>query len=52
VIQNVAEEANSAADVIEAETIAAATDHVMAAWDVSDWWNTAAIVSEQNNEVI
>ena len=52
VIQNVAEEANSAADVIEAETIAAATDHVMAAWDVSDWWNTTVIVNEQNNEVI
>ena len=52
VIQNVDEEANSAADVIEAETIAAATDHVMAAWDVSDWWNTNVIVNEQNNEVI
>lgn len=52
VIQNVAEEANSAADSIEAKTIAAATDHVMAAWDVSDWWKTAVIVDELNNEVI
>ena len=52
VIQNVAEEANSAADSIEAESFAAAADHVMAAWDVSDWWNTGAIIDKRNNEVL
>ena len=52
VVQNVAEQANSADGRLEAESIAAATDHVMAAWDVSDWWNTAVIVNKRDNEVM
>jgi subtilisin-like proprotein convertase family protein len=52
VVQNVAEQANSADGSLEAESIAAATDHVMAAWDVSDWWNTAVVVNKRDNEVM
>lgn len=52
VVPNVAEQANSADGSLEAESIAAATDHVMAAWDVSDWWKTAVVVIKRGNEVM
>lgn len=39
-------------DHFEAESLAAATDHVMAAWDVSDWWNTAKLVNKLNSDAI
>lgn len=52
VIEHGAEHSNLATDGIEAESVVAATDHVMAAWDVSDWWNTATVVRKRNNEVI
>jgi hypothetical protein len=51
-LSNGAEHSNLATDGIEAESVVAATDHVMAAWDVSDWWNTATVVRKRNNEVI
>ena len=52
VVQHVAEEEKSAAEGLETESFTAATDHVMAAWDVSDWWNHAANLSKLSKEVI
>lgn len=39
-------------DRFETRSVAAATDHVMAAWDASEWWNTAPVVTRGKNELI
>ncbi|MFO1002557.1 MAG: proprotein convertase P-domain-containing protein [Planctomycetaceae bacterium] len=40
------------ADVsIDATIVAEATDHVMAAWDASEWWNANSIVSGGKNKL-
>jgi hypothetical protein len=43
---------NSSQEITEAESLAAVTDQVMAAWDISEWWNAAPISSNHKNEAI
>lgn len=42
----------SAEDRFEAESLAAATDYVMAAWDVSESWNVPPLVRNRRNEAL
>jgi hypothetical protein len=46
------EQMNSSQEITEAESLAAVTDQVMAAWDISEWWNAAPISSNHKNEAI
>jgi subtilisin-like proprotein convertase family protein len=46
------EQMSSSQEITEAESLAAVTDQVMAAWDISEWWNAAPISSNHKNEAI
>jgi hypothetical protein len=47
-----AEQPGSADDHVPAESLALVTDHVMADWDVSEWWSTETVVDKRKDEAI
>ena len=50
--EDYAEQAVSSEGNSEAEGLAAATDYLMAAWDVSESWNVAPLVMSRRNEAL
>ena len=50
--EDYAEQVSSSEALIDAESLAAATDYVMAAWDVSESWNVTPIVKSRRNDAL
>lgn len=51
-MRNAVEQVSSTEANSDAEALAAATDYVMAAWDVSESWNAAPLVMSRRNEAL